>query len=76
MTKRPFRVYNVSIIDRNGGGFMKKRLTCALLALCLCLAALGGCGEKQQPDASPEDAFRRLLAADYEAAKAAPATSR
>ncbi len=45
---------------------MKKRLTCALLALCLCLAALGGCGEKQPPDASPEDAFRRLLAADYE----------
>lgn len=45
---------------------MKKRLACALLAFCLCLAALGGCGEKQKPDASPEDAFRRLLAADYE----------
>lgn len=45
---------------------MKKRLFCAFAALCLCLAALGGCGGGKEPEAGPEETFLRLLAADYE----------
>jgi len=41
-----------------------KKLLCAVLALCLGLS-LGGCGG-QAPEPGPEEAFQRLLAADYE----------
>lgn len=43
---------------------MRKKLLCAVLAFCLALS-LGGCKEQQQ-ELSPEEAFRQLLAADYE----------